>query len=262
MANTIKIKNSGTASNVPGSLEYGELALNYADGKLYYKNSSASIVQFSAPSTAASSYVATGRLNTDQTITNGSDTLIAFIDDADPNNWWDPTTKRFTPTIAGYYAISFSAWWSTGSVATNQFNTQVRKNGNTIAIYQSQMTTSSGQTHGGTKVIYLNGSTDYVDFTAYNGDSSSRTLQYGSSSGQGTHFSAALMTVGKGDKGDTGATGATGPAGASGATLIDDLTDVTITSAASGNILEYNGSAWINKNTVRDNYIRMMMEVF
>ena len=46
MANTIKLKNSGTASNVPSSLEFGELGLNYADGKLYYKNSSNTIVQF------------------------------------------------------------------------------------------------------------------------------------------------------------------------------------------------------------------------
>lgn len=45
MANTIKIKNSGTASAVPTSLEYGELGLNYADGKLYYKNLSNNIVQ-------------------------------------------------------------------------------------------------------------------------------------------------------------------------------------------------------------------------
>lgn len=48
MANTIKIKNSGISSNVPGSLEFGELAINYADGKLYYKNSSNSIVEFSS----------------------------------------------------------------------------------------------------------------------------------------------------------------------------------------------------------------------
>lgn len=54
MPNTIKIKNSGTASNVPSSLEHGELAINYADGKIYYKNSSNSIVEFSggaSPST-------------------------------------------------------------------------------------------------------------------------------------------------------------------------------------------------------------------
>ena len=46
MANTIKIKNSGTAAAAPSSLEHGELGLNYADGKLYYKNSSNTIVEF------------------------------------------------------------------------------------------------------------------------------------------------------------------------------------------------------------------------
>ena len=48
MANTIKLKNSGTSSNVPSSLEYGELAINYADGKLFYKDSGGSIVEFTA----------------------------------------------------------------------------------------------------------------------------------------------------------------------------------------------------------------------
>ena len=47
MPNTIRIKRSGTASATPSSLEFGELALNYADGKLYYKNSSNAIVQIS-----------------------------------------------------------------------------------------------------------------------------------------------------------------------------------------------------------------------
>jgi len=46
MANTIKIKRSGTAAQTPTSLDYGELAINYADGKLYYKNSSNNIVEF------------------------------------------------------------------------------------------------------------------------------------------------------------------------------------------------------------------------
>jgi hypothetical protein len=41
MSNTsIQLKKSGTTGNVPANLVYGELALNYADGKLYYKNSS------------------------------------------------------------------------------------------------------------------------------------------------------------------------------------------------------------------------------
>jgi len=46
MANILKIKNSGTASSAPSDLEVGELALNYADGKLYYKDDGGSITFF------------------------------------------------------------------------------------------------------------------------------------------------------------------------------------------------------------------------
>lgn len=45
MANVIKIKNSGTTSAVPTSLEHGELAINYSDGKIFYKNNSNTIVE-------------------------------------------------------------------------------------------------------------------------------------------------------------------------------------------------------------------------
>jgi len=42
MANKVLLKKSSTVAKVPtsGDLDYGELALNYADGKLYFKNSS------------------------------------------------------------------------------------------------------------------------------------------------------------------------------------------------------------------------------
>jgi microcystin-dependent protein len=47
MSNILKLKNSGTASAVPSSLEHGELGINYADGKIFYKNASNNIVEFS-----------------------------------------------------------------------------------------------------------------------------------------------------------------------------------------------------------------------
>jgi hypothetical protein len=50
MANTIKLKRSGTATQIPSSLEYGELAINYADGKLYYKNNLDQILEISSGS--------------------------------------------------------------------------------------------------------------------------------------------------------------------------------------------------------------------
>jgi hypothetical protein len=46
MANIVKIKNSGTANAAPTSLEYGELAINYADGILFFKDSNNTIISF------------------------------------------------------------------------------------------------------------------------------------------------------------------------------------------------------------------------
>jgi hypothetical protein len=144
----------------------------------------------------ASSYVVQGSLSGDQTIASATnDVLISFVDDFDPQGWWNPTTKRFQPTIAGYYNIALHAWWTAGGTTTNQYNIQIRKNANTSAIFQNQVVTGSGLSQGGSRIIYLNGSTDYVDFTAYNGDTTTRSLQWGGG-GQGTWFSAALMTSG------------------------------------------------------------------
>lgn len=45
MANTtIQIKKSATPTNAPATLEFGELAINYADGKIFFKNSTGVIV--------------------------------------------------------------------------------------------------------------------------------------------------------------------------------------------------------------------------
>jgi hypothetical protein len=48
MANKVLLKKSSVGARAPvvGDLDYGELALNYADGKLYYKTSSNTIKSF------------------------------------------------------------------------------------------------------------------------------------------------------------------------------------------------------------------------
>ena len=42
---TIQLKKSSTPSAKPADLANGELAINFADGKLYYKNTTSSIVE-------------------------------------------------------------------------------------------------------------------------------------------------------------------------------------------------------------------------
>ena len=66
MANTtLQLKKSGVTGNVPSSLEYGELALNYADGKLYYKDANDSI-----------SYISTGTSTDSFATINANSSLI------------------------------------------------------------------------------------------------------------------------------------------------------------------------------------------
>jgi hypothetical protein len=59
-------------------------------------------------------------------------------------------------------------------------------------------------------ITYFNGTTDYVEVTAYTGNPTSQDI-HGESSG--TWFAASLQTVGSGPTGPTGATGATGATG-------------------------------------------------
>lgn len=49
MANKVLIKKSSVPAKVPlpSDLDYGELAINYADGKLYFKDSSNQVQAFS-----------------------------------------------------------------------------------------------------------------------------------------------------------------------------------------------------------------------
>jgi hypothetical protein len=121
--------------------------------------------------------------------------VIPFVDDYDPQNWYNSTTKQFKPNIAGYYEISLNGWWAQAGITNGQSNIQARKNGSdTFLISQAQLQVGSGYSIGGTKTVFLNGSTDYVDFSAFTSNTPSQTLQIGTASGSGTWFTAFLIT--------------------------------------------------------------------
>ena len=115
-------------------------------------------------------------LATNQTINFNTDTLINFTDISDPNNWWDATAKKFTPTVAGWYYISFQANWAAASITNAQCNLQARKNGNTFTIGMMQLLSGNAYSMSCSGMIYLNGTTDYLDFTAYSSNTTSHVL--------------------------------------------------------------------------------------
>ena len=120
-------------------------------------------------------YVKLARL-TNQTIPTGTDTLIGFTTMSDTNGWYAGITTRTTPTIAGSYQVQVMLNWQAGATTNaNQSNIQLRKNGNTFAIsIVGIQTFQYSQFICG--IVTMNGSTDYIDFTAYTSNATSQAV--------------------------------------------------------------------------------------
>lgn len=114
-----------------------------------------------------------------QSLSSGTFTKITFdTEEFDTNNNF--ASSRFTPTVAGYYQITGVVNNSTGTqtVATIYKNGSIFKNGTNGSLYSSVATA----------LIYLNGSTDYVELYGYFGT--------GTSTGSGaeqTYFQGCLL---------------------------------------------------------------------
>lgn len=123
-----------------------------------------------------------------QTISVGVNTKIVLnAEEFDTASCFDSTTNyRFTPTVAGYYQISGAI--SSNGAAQNTFGVFIYKNGANF---------KPGNQSGGaaalfsvtvSALIYLNGTTDYVEMWGYTG--SAVAFAAGAS---GTYFQGALV---------------------------------------------------------------------
>lgn len=140
-------------------------------------------------------YFVQGILNADTPVSNSLDMVIPFVDQYDTNNWYDAAINRCIPTIAGYYLVSFSGWFENLGTTSSQCNIQARKNGNSFMLTQTVANTYSGQSLSATKITYMNGTTDYVDFSAYQSTGGLKNLQKGTTDGSGTWFTMHLLTM-------------------------------------------------------------------
>jgi hypothetical protein len=196
----ISLYYSATSTNVPtaGNLVAGELAINTADGKLFYKDSAGVVqtlatktaatfpnvngstsgaVTLAAPAVAGSNTAtfpaATGTvmvsgnqpafsayLGSAQTITENTTTKIQYnTEEFDTANCYDPTTNyRFTPNVAGYYQVILAV---EPSVSQSYQYAYIYKNGSPVKRNSSGSSVGTGTTC--TAIIYMNGSTDYLE---------------------------------------------------------------------------------------------------
>ena len=114
---------------------------------------------------AFSAYAGSGNVS----ISTNTWTKVALnSEEFDTNNNFDSTTNyRFTPTVAGYYQIN-GLIGTEGSGATTRTLAMIRKNGGEFKFGDDL----SGNTHTGSNVgvnalIYMNGSTDYLELWIY-----------------------------------------------------------------------------------------------
>jgi len=107
--------------------------------------------------------------NSNQSFTSSTWTKVAFnSEEFDTNNNYDATTNyRFTPTVAGYYQIN--AVVSISGTVMTQFICAIYKNN---AEYKrgNQLSYATGVSNSScliSSVVYLNGSTDYVEIYGF-----------------------------------------------------------------------------------------------
>lgn len=131
----------------------------------------------SVPVLAGPAFFAYATVN--QTISNTTYTKVNLSAEIyDTNNNFDTSTARFTPTVAGYYQISSRVGMLGIANMTDCFGS-LYKNGSEFARMGQATTgaTASFPCPAGSVLVYMNGSTDYLELYIYQGNAAASSLQ-------------------------------------------------------------------------------------
>ena len=129
--------------------------------------------------------------NNSQTVTANTFTKMqATVKEFDTASAYDNATNyRFTPLVAGYYQVTGQISPSSTTSVTRSL-TSIYKNGSSFKVGIDVNTATAGRTNA-TALIYLNGSTDYVEFYfLLNGVG---TLSLATSTGSDNYFQAVMV---------------------------------------------------------------------
>jgi hypothetical protein len=114
------------------------------------------------------------RRNANQAMSAATETKIQFnTEDFDTSDDWDATNYRYTPSVAGYY--QFNAGGQTAASSTAGYF-RLWKNGSSTKIYSSYSSTNSANPIVTmSDIVYMNGSTDYIEIYAFSSAASNIT---------------------------------------------------------------------------------------
>ena len=166
MANNILLKKSSVAAKVPttGDLDYGELALNYADGALYYKTSSNTIARLN-PLEADTLATVTGRGATTSTaITLSGDPGVSIAANASIGRMlfsktgattqiWQIGTSGNDATARGFNIDDYTAGATRFKIAHTTGDISLNASTFTSGIAYITNTTASTATNNGALVV-------------------------------------------------------------------------------------------------------------
>ena len=128
------------------------------------------LVQAATAAPAFSAY-----MSANQTVSTGVYTkLQCNTEQFDTNSNYDTTNYRFTPTVAGYYQVNVIVCGP--GVASGLLAPAIYKNGSYYWNLVSLANTAAGIQISSPFLIYLNGSTDYIEFYVYQNTGSSQTI--------------------------------------------------------------------------------------
>jgi hypothetical protein len=110
-----------------------------------------------------------------QSVATGTFTKVQYnSEEFDTNSNYDPTTNfRFTPTVAGYYQVNAAVSWG----FNNAFSiTVIYKNGAQNKWGALTESSLAGTLSTVSALIYLNGTTDYIEAYTYHGGTGSQNI--------------------------------------------------------------------------------------
>jgi hypothetical protein len=185
MASTISAgTTSGTAIAIAGDTT-GNLAFQTSAGTYTQTMPNATgTIMVSGNMPAFSAYS-----TSNQSISQNVATKVAFqATEFDTANAFDKTTNyRFQPLVAGYYQVNGCFTFTTGQ-GTTETILLFYKNG---SFFKNPVDTlSNNYAYSGSALIYLNGSTDYLELWAYSNNSGTRTINANAAY---TYFQASMV---------------------------------------------------------------------